>query len=739
MSCKLSQVFHDLKRRKVFRAAAIYVAVAWVVVQVASEFIPAFFLPDWTLTAVAALAIVGFPVTVVLAWLFDVGPTGVVRTRPGSAMGLSAIAISIALMIGATWLFVVIIVPEPVDESEAYVTLDYSPVDNSVAVLPFTNMSADVANEFFGDGIADVLIHRLAQIEKLHVIARTSSFAFKGKDTDMREIGRKLNVEAILEGSVQQSGGNLRIAAQLIDAQTGAHLWSKLFDRRDEDLFDIQDDIAVEVATAITQSVTDDEVARLTADITNNLDAYDYYVLGQNALYKTFEFHDAIEHFSAALELDPGFALAYAGLADANISLSWMPDDIDYVSRAKENVDKALEIDPELGEAHSAAVAYYHATDNITKGREHFQRAIAAAPSYVYAYVWFGNMLVRSGDLDEGLEVLEKGLSLNPIHPQLTNNLAWVYSERGNRDRSMELVVQVFENHRDDTQWRTTILPYIAMNATEGDRYDEAIAYSEVAMAIGGEEVMEATAPTLVFSYLVMGDLDKVELWRADLSADVNTDIWRDYVVLRLLKFSDDRSGLRVFADDIARLVESISHNPSFELSAAIAAEAYLYLGEYQRVVDLLGEANNPSTRLEWACWLAYAHSRLGNTAEAVEASKNARKIYEAYLSSGKNGSWHRLEMVSWFALQRDAEATIERLKDAYREGTRDHTFLKTSVLFDFVREDPRFVEIVTTMKADAAEMLQHVDQMYATGNWQDYVLIDLSDVTGLPGQDNES
>ena len=266
MTTSLARIWNDLRRRRVFKVAAIYAAAAWVVVQVVGEFAPALYLPDWVMTALVVGVIIGFPIAVVLAWLFDVGPDGIVRTKPGSVTGVTAIALSIGLLVAGTAGFVVLIVPKSPAPDQSVASATFTPVENSIAVLPFLDLTADAEFGFFADGMAEVLIHRLAQLSELHVIARTSSFMFKGNNVDMREIGRTLNVGRVLEGSVQRSNGRLRIAAQLIDTQTGAHVWSKLFDREEADYFDIQDEISLAVAEAMEAAVSPEQRDRFVAD-----------------------------------------------------------------------------------------------------------------------------------------------------------------------------------------------------------------------------------------------------------------------------------------------------------------------------------------------------------------------------------------------------------------------------------------------------------------------------------------
>lgn len=241
--------FADLKRRHVFKVAAVYGAVAFAAMGAADFLVPALRLPEAVATGIALIAVLGFPVALVLAWLFDRTPAGIKRTEAAAEGELEAIVaqprmkrwaagvlalVGTALLLGAGWWAL-----EAAGSGETY---------ESIAVLPFVNMSGDAENAYFSDGLAEELLNALAGIQELKVAARTSAFAFKGRSADVREIGRALDVETVLEGSVRRSGDRVKISAQLIDASTGYHIWSRECDRRLDDIFAVQDEIASAIA-----------------------------------------------------------------------------------------------------------------------------------------------------------------------------------------------------------------------------------------------------------------------------------------------------------------------------------------------------------------------------------------------------------------------------------------------------------------------------------------------------------
>src|SRR5688572_26131943 len=260
----------ELRQRKVFRVAMVYLVVAWVAIQAASIALPAFDAPPWALRVVILLFALGFPLALLLTWVLDLTPEGIqVATGKVGNKRMAGIAAGlIALALG--WYFL----GQPAWRQQAIAG------ERSIAVLPFVNMSGDKANEYFSDGLAETTLDMLAQVKDLKVIARTSSFAFKGRNDDVRTIGKALDAAHLLEGSVQQAGDTLRITVQLIRTSDGAHLWSRRYDRRLADVFAIQDEIATEVVKALQVALPATEQKHLLRKRTDNVRAYDEYLKG---------------------------------------------------------------------------------------------------------------------------------------------------------------------------------------------------------------------------------------------------------------------------------------------------------------------------------------------------------------------------------------------------------------------------------------------------------------------------
>jgi len=290
----------------------------------------------------------------------------------------------------------------------------------SIAVLPFTNLSADPEQDYFCDGMAEEIINALTHVEDLRVVARTSAFSFRGKEIDIREIGRKLNVESILEGSVRKAGNRLRITAQLINVADGYHLWSEKYDQDMEDIFAIQDEISLAIVEKLKVKILGVEKAKIVKRFTDDQEAYNLYLRGRYFWSKRTEedIERAIQYFKQAIEKDPDYALAYAGMADSHILLaeySLLPPK-DAFPRAKAAVMKALEIEETLAEAHTSLAFIKTLSDWDWMGAEkEFKQAIEFNPGYATAHQWYAEHLTMTGQYAEAIAEIKRAQELDPL------------------------------------------------------------------------------------------------------------------------------------------------------------------------------------------------------------------------------------------------------------------------------------------------------------------------------------
>jgi len=424
----------ELKRRNVFKVATIYVVVSWLLLQVVSVVFPVFDIPMWASRLVVILLGLGFPVALLMAWAFDLTPTGI---EWDSEKGEHHVHTHVWDWILGILLVVVIglIVTSEINDwressaslSEPASTLPDAPnvsanvaTSPSIAVLPFVNMSGDADNEYFSDGMSEEILNLLAKIPALKVIGRTSSFAFKGLNEDLRVIGQALGVTTILEGSVRKSGERVRITAQLVDALDGAHMWSDTYDRTLTDIFAVQDDVASAIIDALQMHIGAIPSRGRPTELTG---AYTLF-LKARALKNTFNWHDAETTLLQAIELDQNYAEAYELLA----SVYWgqagaILEAPEAQKLMGEAAAKALSIDPNLVLARALYQSGNLETYSVRIEIEALERAARAQPDDSWTLGALVLNLIKAGYLQEALTVAERLAELDPLSPLANGRL----------------------------------------------------------------------------------------------------------------------------------------------------------------------------------------------------------------------------------------------------------------------------------------------------------------------------
>jgi TolB-like protein/Flp pilus assembly protein TadD len=365
----------------------------------------------------------------------------------------------------------------------------------SVAVLPFTNMSADADNEYFTDGMAEEIINALNKVQSLRVAARTSSFAFKGKNEDVGEIGRKLKVSTVLEGSVRKMGNRLRITAQLVNVADGYHLWSERYDREMEDVFAIQDDISQAIVKALKVILSEGEKKQIEKARVENVQAYDYYLRGRQYYHihrKSLEY--ARQMFNRAVETDPEYARAYAGVADTCSLLYMYFDARDFnLKQADIASAKALELEPDLAEAHVARGLAVSLIKRFDEAEREFETAMKLDPKLFEAAYWYGRALEAEGRFSEAAKMYERAQVLRPEDYQAPSFLAQAYKALGMTEesaaadrRSVRLMEERLELNPSDARAANLLA---ATYANFGDEA-KALEYAERSLAIDPDDAM---------------------------------------------------------------------------------------------------------------------------------------------------------------------------------------------------------------------------------------------------------
>jgi serine/threonine-protein kinase len=433
--------FAELKRRNVYKVAVAYAVVAWLLIQAASIFFPAFDAPPWVMKIFIIVIIFGFPVSLIFSWAFEITPEGIKlesEIEPNKSIkrrtGRKIVAVTIALAIVAAGLFVYQLVRSKSTitptASAARTEAATAPPNKSIAVLPFVNMSADKNDEYLSDGMTEELLNMLTRVKSLHVPGRSSSFAFKGKNEEdiFRKVGEQLHVNAVLEGSVRKAGDKLRITAQLINVADGFHLWSETYDRDMKDILAVQSDVARRVVEALQVQLGVEEARALTKKPTENPEAHRLYLLGRYhfAKFTRAGWTNAIHYFEQALQLDPNFALAYCGLAD---TYGWAGGQImagrEAWAKEMELAQKALVLDPNLAEAHlSMGTALYSVLGPYASEKE-LDRAVELNPNLPLIYDQYGWTFSEMGRFNEAIAAEKKALELDPLSTFLNTDLAF--------------------------------------------------------------------------------------------------------------------------------------------------------------------------------------------------------------------------------------------------------------------------------------------------------------------------
>jgi TolB-like protein len=422
-------LFAELKRRNVFRVGIAYLIGSWLLAQIAELLLDTFKAPEWTMQFIVVLLMIGFPIAIFFAWAFELTPDGVkresevdrshsIRKQTGSRMDRGIIIILVIALAYFIWESrfhndaITPAGPQSVNtEQPATQSAVVEKAEQSVAVLPFVNMSSDPEQEYFSDGITEEIINALVKIPRLSIPARTSVFAFKGRLQDVREIGRELNVAHVLEGSIRSQGQQVRITAQLINVESGFHLWSETYDRQLDNIFAVQEEIALAIAGVLVGELGIGVQA--VPNRTVNMQAYDIYLQGR-ALQRARK-RGAVDVLQQATKADPDFAPAWAALAMSYQLQGNFSADKDSQELAMTTARYALSLDPENVDALTAMASASRDTWQWLEASKYFEAALAIDPQSSELLEDYAEFLCNVGRWDEYLAVSERGYAIDPL------------------------------------------------------------------------------------------------------------------------------------------------------------------------------------------------------------------------------------------------------------------------------------------------------------------------------------
>ncbi len=704
-------LFSELKRRNVLRVAIAYLAVSWLLIQIVETLFPIFGLSDELIRLLVILLALGFPLTLIFSWLYELTPEGVMTTEAAEAAGYAKpaafgrhidFAIIALLVIAVGWLVY--------DRERGPVA-----AENSIAVLPFVNMSHDPEQEYFSDGVAEEILNMLAQVGGLKVTARTSSFQFKGQTLDVPLIGERLNVATVLEGSVRKSGDVLRITAQLISTADGFHLWSRTYDRRLDDIFAIQDEIAASIVEEMkVQLNLAPESAVSVARIATTTEAYDLYLQGLyqlNTLFAPGQENTNMDAPAAALELfrrataaAPDFAPAWAGSARALsllVGMDKVPEE-DAWDEIATAIEKALALGPNLAEVQFTLSEFSAGPEEAL---QYLERAIEINPNYGEAHVARAHILERLDRYRESFEAAELAYRVDPLSMETADTALYVHFYQGKTDgleERLEASIQnqptanglVTEAHMRFELGQFDLFPFLQRRAEE----------------IRGFGVEEgnwiASAPRLFGdTYLTLGLKDLARRWmvgRYDDATFLSEGRYDEAIEFLEAEFEagNDKPiySYRWHLDIIASLVE-----------------AYLYAGRYDELTAFLdalswqwGLFPLPGCCLTNPPWPEVAYTfalfQTGRASQGQEWLAHMSEELEDRLAQGIDVPNHYYELARIRAMQGRVPEAFAAMERAIEKGWRRWYFDLDPIL-EPVRKLPEFAALKARYVADIARM----------------------------------
>ena len=436
--------FAELKRRNVYKVAAAYAVVAWLLMQVASQIFPFFEIPNWAVRLVVLLLIIGFPIALIIAWAFETTPEGIKRTEVADAAGqrsrggawIYIVLIGVALSVG---LFFVgrYTAGHGTSQVREVTTASHG---KSIAVLPLINESGDPKDEYFSDGLSEELIAALAQISGLKVIGRSSSFRFKERKEEPKTIGEKLGVSTLLDGTVRKQGDRVRIVAELVNAADGIQLWTRTFDRELKDIFAVQEEIAKAVAESLKVTLLGSQDRPAQRGAPSNVEAHNAYLQGHFHFQRRNleDYRKAVGYFDQAIQLDPDYALACAERSEAWTFIGDLTGQREPAwSKARSDAERAVAIAPALAEARAALGWVRFFVDwKFTEGLSELKRAKEFSPSNPTANDLLARVILYLGRLDEAERQARHAVELDPLSVIAQGNLARVLLFAGKLDEA---------------------------------------------------------------------------------------------------------------------------------------------------------------------------------------------------------------------------------------------------------------------------------------------------------------
>ena len=713
------------------RVAASYAVIAWLVLQIADVTFGPLGVPRWVMVSLIVTAILGFPVAVALAWFYEAGDAGVARDTAAEGVprpvvhGLRRYA-DLAI-IGVLLAAVAVLLVRQSDLG------GMGTGNPAIAVLPFQNLSTSKDGEILALGIAESVLYQLANLAELDVISRTSSFTFRDRDKNAQQIGRDLGARYLLEGSVQSDGPRMRVTTQLIDTETGADVWAMRFDRQPGDIFEVQDEIALQVTQALELSVDPAAMEHMTGQGTSNLGAYLAFLQGRALLAnaRVVDMKEAIEHFERSVKLDPGFAGAYVSLAEAEVFLGEYEVTDDRLERFKrallrghELVEKALALDPNNGAAYLQR-AHLAAYENLAAAEKDYRRGLELSPNSAKGYAGLAAVVYATPSRrDEVLELLDRARKLDPLEPgHDIFKAGFLWLERADLQGANALLVDVLKRKPRYTPALASLggLRPLMKQAANGIRY------SEQALAL--DPSLEWTRRALIGVYLDLGDLSAAKQLLEDEGSE------RSLRQLALLMHEGDwRQAGDLAYESLAReSISGISGTDMVLIVSAIRMRARA-TDEFERARAALEEASGVSwdsagrvTLPQEGSPVRAAAIGLADVLLASGQERQGRQLLDTILARmrhevgelGRPEFWYYPYHPTALALSGQHDAALAMIERSIASGSgllHWRYYFESDPAYGPLRQDARFQATLRTVHAYVEAQRAELDRMRAEG-----------------------
>ena len=734
----MASMWVELKRRNVVRVAIAYAVVSWLLLQVVDTVVPMLGLPTWIGPAILLFLAVGFVISMIFAWAFEITPEGVKREKDvdrtqsithvtGRKLDFVIIGVlTIALAFFALDKFIW-------HDHDAETVATNSSLEKSIAVIPFANRSADESDAYFVDGIHDDILTQLSKLSGIdRVISRTSVERYRTTELSVPEIAAELGVATILEGSVQRAGDSVRITMQLIDAVNDEHIWADNFDREltANNVFEIQSEISTAIATSLQAALTDDEVNDLAKLPTDSLAAWEKYQLGRYLMRgRTLEnLARAREFFEEAIEIDEDFALAYVGLADANNMSAWVGLDSDeamsledfnnLVDRAQAAAEQALEINPRLGEAYaSLGYAQFNlfAPQYFVRADDYFRRAAELAPNYADTYRWHAQILWETplNRPTESLALAERGVALDPMVSLNHVSLGEAYEINGR----FELAAASFERALEIPPSNVYAIDRYVHFLRRQNEYSQAVAAGLNAIAADFQSV--SILYSIARSYRQLGDMEEYLYWSDRVLRSGNTDQAPAMGATLALDDGLVESAIQQYEDGLLEY-------PHWEIIYSLS-RAYLRNHQTAALLELIERYApailNSENAEDWppqsamliapAAWALF---ETGNQDRATKTIESGLNVVRTNIRQANFGYGIEIADIEMYALQGNLRRALDAFTSAVEDGYRNTEWLERSPFLDPIRSEREFIAAMDVIRADLAAQRSHLEAMERRG-----------------------